>query len=174
MKGQSIGINDIGPVAISLGVAIISIAVIALVISMMRPASYTTVNVGNYTFAYPTNVTTLPATNCIMSNDNGCVLLSIAVYNATTQASTSLQDVNYYIYYSNNLSLQLNQTSLMNAPLKSVAYTFTGGTNATSVLTSGGTALTIFADWFQILVIVIIAVIILALIMLIGRQRGQA
>lgn len=46
--------------------------------------------------------------------------------------------------------------------------------NATYVLGKGLTAMSTFADWFVIMVIVVVSVIVIGLVMLLGRGQGRS
>jgi hypothetical protein len=167
MKGQ-LSIDSIGPTALSIGVGIIIVAVVSLVLATMIPATYDENHLySNYSFT--ANDTNLPTI------DHGDVSI-LAVYNNTEQTGMAgVLDTDWH-YYANNNTLHLISADFKDNtahPYKSVQYTYTAYTNATSIVDEGLTALTSFADWFGIIVIVVVAVIILSLVMLLRGRGGE-
>lgn len=163
---EKISIESIPALALGIGTAIIIVAIIALITTSMIPSSYMTLTNNNYTVYHPTNVTQIP-------NGNLITLYTVAVFNTTAQTYAAVPATNY-TYNSTNLTLQLLDTGLMNSPGRSVVFTYLASTNATAILSKGALALTSFADWFGILIVVVVAVIILGLIMFLRGRGGEA
>lgn len=163
MKGaSSLNIDSIPTMALALFTAIVTIAIIALVVVNMMPASYRANTIYNYTFT--ANVTSLPYIDAGYNN------LSIACFNSSGVAMASTN----FTYWDNNNTLMIRNGVDTGGYARSCTYQYSAFTNATSVLSKGTVALASFADWFGILVIVIISVIILGLVMFLKGRGGEA
>lgn len=162
-----IEIKDIPELALGIGIAIVIVAITSLVIVSMVPSSYMTMTYANWTFTHPTNVTQVPVSGI------GAALYSVTVYNDTTQLWSRPETTNWTLNTS-NYTLQLLDTSLMNTPMKSISFRYLAYTNSTKILEKGADAFMDFADWFAILVVVIVSVLILALVMMLRNRGGQA
>lgn len=159
MQQRGFSIDNIGDVALSVGIAVIVVAVVALILATFIPSTYMDVTVANTTFD---NTTTLTVSHG---------LVSWAVYNDTTQ--NYLLTLDNYTLWPANGSLVVNGSAAFGG-LESVAYVYSGDSNATEITSAGLAAIASFADWFAIVVIVVVAVIILTLVMLLrGRGGGR-
>jgi len=161
MKG--FGVGDIGPVALSMGAAIIMVAVVALVLVAMEPQTYESQLVFNQTFD---NVTDLSL---------GYGLVSFTVYADELQTGDPLTADNY-TYTSANGTLQVTDATAKGGgglSLESVNYYRMGASVATGILAEGAVTISILADWFGIIIIVVVAVIILAMVMMLGGGGGR-
>ena len=162
MKGQqSIGINDIGPLALGIGVAVIVVSIIALILAQMIPATYLDRTVNNHTFD---NTTTLSV---------GHALKSWSVYNDTTQLYAELPAANYTVY-TNNGTLIMHQEDDYILGLESVNYVYNADSNATYTTNLGLAAVITISSWFSLVVIVVVAVIILSLVLMLRGRGGTS
>lgn len=167
MEAQE-AINSVPKYVLSLGMAVIIIAVMALVLVTMAPSTRMQQFIDNETFASGTSNTTY----LDQFGYEGTTIDTLYVYNNTQQNYAPVPATNY-TYWSNNGTLELKDTPLRsNGQIKTVDYYYTGWTNATYITYKGAAAVVSFADWFTIMVVIVVAVIILLLVMMVGRQTG--
>lgn len=167
--GLSVG--DIGPIALSLGVAVIIISVVALVLGTMTPQTYQETAVTNETF----NATSDPYTLTVShASDSDFVELTDATVYKTSDylnSTSELADSAYNISDSEAGTIELSTS--VDSGNEAIDYKYDEETTSTGILTKGKDAMSTFSDWFNIIVIVAVAAIILGLVMLFrGSSRG--
>lgn len=140
----------------SVGVAIIVVGVVALFLGQFLPATYQTATAGV--------IWNGSAGNTTLTVQGG--LGGVTVYNDSSQGLT-LAEGEHYTLTAGLLYVFSNATSTNMAN-----YTYSAYTNATSVISSGQTAMRTFADWFVVIIIVVVSVIILSLVMLLKHLGG--
>ena len=152
-------VQNIGPIALSLGIGALVLAVMVMVLAGFIPSTYQT-SLTNTTFA--TNFTQL-------DSNKGWVEV-VGVYNTTNStAGFKLPATNYTIngtYY-----LNITDIATMNiAQTHMVLFNVKAVSNSTNVVTKMVIALGTLADWYPIIIIVICAVIVITLIMYFGKD----
>lgn len=159
-----IGINDIGTSARGIGIAVLTVAILVLVLATMQPATYKNITVANLTFDNETTLTVQYG------------LVSWNVYNDTTQTYAALPATNYTLNTATGF-LNVTDNTARGGPgtniLESVRYVYSGNSNATAILILGGSAIITISDWVGMIVVIVIAVIILGLVMMLGRNTRR-
>lgn len=151
-------IEKIGSYALMLGVAIITMTVVTMILGNFVDVSYAT-NSYNKTFD---NSTTVYYQRGVQSMD---------VYNTTNQLYPKLPATNYS-YTAANGTLLIIDANAGRYGTEAVWWSVKEDSNATNVITKGAQAMMNYSDWFPIIVIIIVAVLILALVSSIGNRSG--
>lgn len=152
--------RSIGPASLSIGMGILVVAIVALILANVQTSSYTSTTT-NATFYNETSVAV----------EGG--ITAYLVYNDTTR-NDQLPTTNYTFSTTNGTVLILDNTIKNEAGPREIVWTRDAYTNATSVLSKGTIAIESLADWFNIIVVVVAAVIILGLVFLMGSRIGQS
>lgn len=171
---SEVGVKNIGPYALGLMIAIVLVAIGAYVLSVMAPTTYLATAVLNEAHNSSATVPeTVTLTYCI----NGLVGTPTVVQldNATGTQYALTATTNYTVLSSTACTLNITSAGRVNSTgdRYTVNYTYNADTNATYVLNSGLNAFSTFADWFTIMVIVLVAIVIIGVVMLLGRQGGR-
>lgn len=161
------GIKDIGPIALSLGIAVIVISVVAMILGQMGPQTYMDRNVPNETF----NANSDPYTYTVnrTSEKDFVDLTKVTCYESTSQ-DTELSDNDCNISDAEAGKVKISTT--VDSGDESLEYNYAEETQATSVVEKGEDAMATFGDWFNILVIVSVSAIVLGLVMLFRGTTG--
>ena len=163
--GLSIG--DIGPIALTLGVAVIIISVVSLVLGTMSSQTYQTAIVENETF----NATATDYDYTVeKASDADFVEVTMAQGYETDAQNT---EVNTMILDAEAGKLNFEYSSDPTSTTQSVYYEYDEETTSTNIIDKGLESMSVFGAWFDIIVIVSVAAIILGLVMLFrGSARG--
>jgi hypothetical protein len=165
-------VQDIGPVALSIGLAIIIVAVMAMILSQMAPQTYVEIPIVNDSFSHSTlagvgaNATNVTLTTVGYGMKSGTLI--VRWYSNTTLNTTTLTTGNYTLLSGINGIVEVEAISAWNTSGDKIdfSYTYDDAGASTSTITAGLSALSVFGDWFGIIVIVAVAAIILGLVML--------
>jgi hypothetical protein len=157
IKGQ-LSVGDIGPAAMSVGAAIILVAVVSMILTNFTSSTY---------LATPAGVIwDGTAGNTTLTVQGG--LVSYTVYNDSAAALVLTEGANYSVNGATGLLYVYSGQTSTNM----CNYTYDAYTDATSVVSSGMSANKLFADWFSIIVIVVVSVIIIGIVMLLRTAGG--
>ncbi|MFP4019075.1 MAG: hypothetical protein ACLFUH_07475 [Bacteroidales bacterium] len=172
-KRKGLTIGDIGPIASTLGVAIIIISVIAMILASMAPQTYVATEVTNESHSL-----TLPGNLTVDNVEKGIESDSETLYfwDDSESTATELDETDNYTvtsYDDGKFEVKdISDYSETDGDTINIDYAYLSAGTATSVLTAGEGALEVFADWFSIIVIVSVATIILGLVYMFRRQSG--
>lgn len=175
---SELGVKSIGPYATVILIAIMTVVVGTLILAAMQPMTYRNVAVTN---EYHNSTGTVPETVTLTHCNNG--LYGNAVIdkkdndtNTVTRMGLTTAGANYTVLSTATCMFNMTAATYINETADTYwfNYTYKTDTNATSVIRKGVLAMSSFADWFGILVIVFIAVIVISLVMMLGRQRGRS
>jgi len=163
--GLSIG--DIGPIALTLGIAVIVISVVSLVLGNMVPQTYDALSVTNETF----NATSDPYTYTVNEAGDTTFVELTDVTCYSDAGSTALADSACNVTDAGAGDVKLSTT--VDSGDEAVDYDYDEETTATSITDKGLTAMETFGDWFNIITIVAVASIILGLVMLFRSSTNR-
>jgi len=163
---MALSINDLGPISLAVGIAVIILAVTSMVLANMQPNTYASSSVDNETF----NATSDPFTYTVSkaSDADFHQLTSVTCYESTSQSTEQTCTI---------LDAELGEVNVsgtVDSDDESIDYDYEYEGAAFSTLGKGLDAMNTFADWFNILILVTVSAVILALVtMLKGSMGGR-
>lgn len=164
--------EDVGPLALSIGMGIIIIALVATILPGFLPATYTSTAVTNETINSSGSV---PETLTTTNREGG--ISGVVIYTKNTEYGDTIKllpAANYTILSSTAGTINVTAATDMNSTNDqyNVSYTYQAYGNATEVVHTGTGAIVDFADWFAIIVIVVVSVIIIGVVLMLQRAGG--
>lgn len=173
--------DDLTPAALAVVSLAIVVAIGAVVLANMQPASYDTVTQGTESFSpstpFPTNITVSVA------SDNDFVQVvedseTVVFYDSSAGTNTTLTaDTDYVPYYGEG-TFDLQNTTTTESYESGTDNIFVDGYDyeregtAYSVLGTGISALQTMADFFTVIVVVVVATVLFLLLRVMRRSSG--
>ena len=171
---MNLGIDDLGPLALAIGVAIMIVSIVAMVLAGFIPSTYVERTITSETH---NSSGTIPETVTLTTVEGGIITGSISISATDFVTGTVNNSIVYNVISLTAGTLNVTNAHWINhtADYYTVNYTYDGFGNSTAILQKGLVAMSNFGDWFGLIVIVAIAVIILGLVLLLrGRPGGEA
>jgi hypothetical protein len=157
--------ESLGPLATTILVVVVTVAVGAVMLAQFTSASYLEETIGNETF----NATSDPFIYEVndASNADYVEIRSAQAYESTSQSTQATTEL------VNDTHVNISGVALDTGD-ESLEYTYTYETTGTGVVEQGLDALSTFGDFLPVIVIVGIGAVILALMRVFGSGRRTA
>lgn len=167
-------VNKVAPYTIALLVAIVAVAVGAYMFSNILLQTYEETSATN---EMHNSSGTVPETVSTTYCDGGILgTTTIDAIDVVTDTRTRLTlDGNYTELSTSACSYNITLVEYINETpdYYEFNYTYDRFTNATQVVFKGQTAMATFADWFVIMVVALVSVIVIGIVMMVGRFGGR-